>query len=337
CAQVIPATTAIRIKGALYCKKHGTELLRRRSILMRKKSTMGRRSRNPKHRSGVSVERFAANNENSADAHQQSQQQSQAKKQQPPPLPPMPMFSGANNASKLPVPPAIGGIGGGKGSPRRVTTALRNFLEAAAEQVENQSFLPIPSDPPSARSSATRSPAPASPVVVSPKPRRPLPQPKPKAKPASVPPPALSKSPADVSRPGSRSIFAGSRESFYDTNVVNALRQEAQRQINGSQTSIVSPESPVEKTRRLLSPCGPSIADALQKYAAGSRDGRVSVSSQFDPFVEASQDPLNGPASPMNKQVPVFAPNAHLDNLERRFRNANFRPPWALKSSTMFE
>ncbi|KAJ1822533.1 hypothetical protein LPJ56_000711 [Coemansia sp. RSA 2599] len=333
CAQVIPATTAIRIKGALYCKKHGTELLRRRSILMRKKSTMGRRSRNSKHRAGVSVERFAAGDENA------SEQQRQAKSERPPPLPQMPMFSGANN-SKLPVPPAIGGVGS-KGSPRRVTTALRNFLEAAAEQIENQSFLPIPSDPPSARSSATRSPAPASasanPEIVSPKPRRPLPQPKPKAKPASVPPPATAKSPAPASRPGSRSIFAGSRESFYDANVVNALRQEAQRQINGSQTSIVSPESPVEKTCRLLSPCGPSIADALQKYAAGGRDGRVSVSSQFDPFVEASQDPLNGPASPMGKQAPAFAPNAHLDNLERRFRNANFRPPWALKSSTMFE
>ncbi|KAJ2236876.1 hypothetical protein IWW45_001426 [Coemansia sp. RSA 485] len=326
CAQVIPATTAIRIKGALYCKKHGTELLRRRSILMRKKSTMGRRSRNPKHRTGVSVERFAAGNDAGADHP--------LKKQHAPPLPQMPMFSGANIANKLPVPPAIGG---GKGSPRRVTTALRNFLEAAADQIENQSFLPIPSDPLSARSSASRPPTSAEQAMASPKPRRPLPQPKPKAKPASVPPPAAPKSPIIVSRPGSRSIFANSRESFYDTNVVNALRQEAQRQINGSQTSIVSPESPVEKTRRLLSPCGPSIADALQKYAAGGRDGRVSVSSQFDPFVEASQDPLNAPGSPLSKQTPVFAPNAQLDNLERRFRNANFRPPWALKSSTMFE
>ncbi|KAJ1720106.1 hypothetical protein LPJ53_005230 [Coemansia erecta] len=310
CSQVIPATSAIRIKGALYCKKHGTELLRRRSILMRKKSTMGRRSRNQKPRAGIMPAEGFGKSSPAADAENR-----------PPPVPAMPMFSGADDGG-LPLPQrAPGG-----GSPRRVTTALRNFLEAAAEQVENQSFLPIPSsNPPSARSntgSTARSPEP---VVVAPKPRRPLPQPKPK----SAPPPASS--PASP-RPNSRSIFAGSPQ-LYDPNVVNALRQEAQRQINGSQSSIVSP---VEMTRRLLSPCGPSIADALQKL--GGRDGRVSVSSQFDPFVEASQDPLNNvPMSPRHKPQSgaPFAANEQIDNLERRFRNANFRPPWALKSQTM--
>ncbi|KAJ1859790.1 hypothetical protein LPJ73_001688, partial [Coemansia sp. RSA 2703] len=310
CSQVIPATSAIRIKGALYCKKHGTELLRRRSILMRKKSTMGRRSRSQKPRAGIT----------SADGFGKATTPADTENR-PPPVPAMPMFSGANDGG-LPLPQrAPGG-----GSPRRVTTALRNFLEAAAEQVENQSFLPIPSsNPSSARSntgSAVRSPEP---VVVAPKPRRPLPQPKPK----SAPPPASS--PASP-RPNSRSIFAGSPQ-LYDPNVVNALRQEAQRQINGSQSSIVSP---VEMTRRLLSPCGPSIADALQKL--GGRDGRVSVSSHFDPFVETSQDPLNkAPLSPMHKpqNAPPFAANEQIDNLERRFRNANFRPPWALKSQTM--
>ncbi|KAJ1933336.1 hypothetical protein EC988_009154, partial [Linderina pennispora] len=52
CSQVVPSTTAVRIKGAIYCKKHGGELMRRRSILMRKKSTMGRRTRNPRRRGG---------------------------------------------------------------------------------------------------------------------------------------------------------------------------------------------------------------------------------------------------------------------------------------------
>ncbi|KAJ2721680.1 hypothetical protein GGI07_003795 [Coemansia sp. Benny D115] len=327
CSQVIPTTSAIRIKGALYCKKHGTELLRRRSILMRKKSTMGRRSRHQRRRSGVSVERFA----NAENAVPESQ----------PPLPAMPMYSGVNT-HQLPVPPQIGG--GGGGAPRRVTTALRSFLEAAAAQIDLNPTMPPDTPEPSDSGSPVRRafspPArnPLAPVATA----RPLPQPRPKSTPAQ----------ADAKRPVSRSIFAGtssSRESLYDPNVVNALRQEAQRQINGSQVSIsqgrMAPSSPGggnKNVQRMLSPCGPSIADALQKYSG--RDGRVSVSSQFDPFLEASQDGINQPRSPVmrpqqqQKMPSTFGtPNVHLENLEQRFRNANFRPPWALKSQTTFD
>ncbi|KAJ2797496.1 hypothetical protein H4R20_005157, partial [Coemansia guatemalensis] len=163
----------------------------------------------------------------------------------------------------------------------------------------------------------------------------------------SSPPP--SPGPAS-SRAASRSIFAGSRESLYDPNVVDALRQEAQRQINGSQLTM-PPPSPTRSNahgidrashnrsppRHLLSPCGPSIADALGKYN-GANNGRVSVSSQFDPFAN-SQDPLNRtPASPLHQPTgAAFSPAAHMDNLERRFRNANFRPPWALKSQSTLQ
>ncbi|KAJ2055929.1 hypothetical protein GGI08_003991, partial [Coemansia sp. S2] len=131
CSQVVPVVSAIRIKGAIYCKKHGGELLRRRSILMRKKSTMGRRSRHTRQRSGVSSEGFVANDSASLPA--------------PPPPPPMPMFSSAASTSALglPAPPAMPEAG----VPRRVTTALRNFLEAAAEQIENQSLLPVSPEP----------------------------------------------------------------------------------------------------------------------------------------------------------------------------------------------
>ncbi|KAJ2741472.1 hypothetical protein GGI20_005168 [Coemansia sp. BCRC 34301] len=342
CSQVVPAASATRIKGAIYCKKHGEELLRRRSILMRKKSTMGRRSRHTRNRTGVSSERFIADDSASLPL---------------PPPPPMPMFSSAASTSALglPAPPAMPVAGG---APRRVTTAMRNFLDAAAEQIESQSLLPVPTEP------INWSPAPSV-VAESPKPSsRPLPQPKPKPrtgqgyqqhayKPATVPnyvpvPPLPSLS---GQRPGSRSIFSGSsRESFYDPNVVNALRQEAQRQINGSNISLAVPVSPATssvaagKTRRLLTPCGPSIADALHKYTSGGRDGRVSVSSQFDPFLEASHDQLiggGGIGSPQRQQhsdgTPNFSPNQQLDHLERRFRNANFRPPWALKSQSTFD
>ncbi|KAJ2490950.1 hypothetical protein IWW37_002729 [Coemansia sp. RSA 2050] len=338
CSQVVPVISAIRIKGAIYCKKHGGELLRRRSILMRKKSTMSRRSRHTRQRSAVSSEGFAANDSASLPAPP------------PPPMPDMPMFSSSASASPmgLPVPPAMPGAG----VPRRVTTALRNFLEAAAEQIENQSLLPVSPEP------MSMSPA-RSIVTELPKSSRPLPQPKPKAaqghqphlyQPMSVPnyvPAPPSQPPPSGQRPGSRSIFSGSRESFYDPNVVNALRQEAQRQINGSNASLVAPSSPAvsitaEKTRRLLSPCGPSIADALHRYNSGSHDGRVSVSSHFDPFLESSHDQLvgGGGRSPQRQQhsgAPSFLPNQQLDNLERRFRNANFRPPWALKSQSTFE
>ncbi|KAJ2468097.1 hypothetical protein GGI02_003805, partial [Coemansia sp. RSA 2322] len=337
CSQVVPVTSVIRIKGAIYCKKHGGELLRRRSILMRKKSTMGRRSRHTRNRSGVSVDQFAAQDNIVVPA---------------PPVPDMPMFSSKPSASAaLPAPPAMPEAG----VPRRVTTALRNFLEAAAEQIENQSLLPVTPEP-------LASP-PALPVVAeSPKPAsRPLPQPKPKAgqnrqqygsKPVAVPN-YVPGPPSTGQRPGSRSIFAGSRESFYDPNVVNALRQEAQRQINGSSGSLIAPISPAvsaaSKTRHLLSPCGPSIADALHKYASGNRNGRVSVSSQFDPFLEASHDQLNSghglspqrcqhePQQQQHSGVANFSPNPQLENLERRFRNANFRPPWALKSQSTIE
>ncbi|KAI7826429.1 hypothetical protein BX661DRAFT_184012 [Kickxella alabastrina] len=284
-------------QGALYCKKHGTELMRRRSILMRKKSTMGKRSRQTSNRPGISLDRFSP--EVPVDKPQ-------------PPMPSMPMYSG-NNSNKLPAPPGI------NGGPRRVTTALRNFLEAAASKSRTMSPEPTMDRPP-----ASRAPA----FVEAPKA-----VPKSKAKAA---PPQMH----FVQRPVSRSIFAGSGESLYDPNVVNALRQEAQRQINGSQVSVSAPTSPIEKSHRMLSPCGPSIADALQKYATSGRDGRdgrMSVSSQFDPFTEGSQYPLSSLASPQQKQGGDFPPNAQLDNLERRFRNANFRPPWALKSQTMFE
>ncbi|KAJ2876273.1 hypothetical protein GGH93_000930 [Coemansia aciculifera] len=333
CSQVVPVTSAIRIKGAIYCKKHGGELLRRRSILMRKKSTMGRRSRHTRQRSGVSSEGLAANDSASL-----------------PVPPPMPMFSSAASAASagalgLPAPPAMPGAG----VPRRVTTALRNFLEAAAEQIENQSLLPVSPEPMSI--------SPARSIVTElPKSSRPLPQPKPKAGqghhlyqpmavPNYVPGPPPPPPPSSGQRPGSRSIFSGSRESFYDPNVVNALRQEAQRQINGSNVSLAAPSSPAvsvaaEKARRLLSPCGPSIADALHRYNSGSHDGRLSVSSQFDPFLEGSHDQLvgGGGRSPQQHSgAPSFSPNQQLDNLERRFRNANFRPPWALKSQSTFD
>ncbi|KAJ2830740.1 hypothetical protein FBU31_002437 [Coemansia sp. 'formosensis'] len=330
CSQVVPAASAIRIKGAIYCKKHGGELLRRRSILMRKKSTMGRRSRHTRQRSGVSSEGFV---------------DSASLPAPPPPVPDMPMFSSAasTGALGLPAPPAMPGAAAG-GPRRRVTTALRNFLEAAAEQIENHSLLPVSPEPMSpARSIISELP---------PKSSRPLPLPKPKARatpqyqPLAVP----NYVPGPPPSTGSRSIFSGSRESFYDPNVVNALRQEAQRQINGSSGSLQS-SSPAasiaaEKARRLLSPCGPSIADALHRYKEGGRDGRLSVSSQFDPFLESSQDQLvgGGGRSPQRPQhagapgfAPAFSPNQQLDNLERRFRNANFRPPWALKSQSTFE
>ncbi|KAJ2811713.1 hypothetical protein GGI24_006790, partial [Coemansia furcata] len=317
--------------------KHGGELLRRRSILMRKKSTMGRRSRHTRQRSGVSSEGFVANDSASLPAPA------------PPPVPDMPMFSSAasTGALGLPAPPAMPGAAAA-GPRRRVTTALRNFLEAAAEQIENQSLLPVSPEPMSpARSIISELP---------PKSSRPLPLPKPKARatpqyqPLAVPNYVPGPPPPAPQSTGSRSIFSGSRESFYDPNVVNALRQEAQRQINGSSGSLQS-SSPAasiaaEKARRLLSPCGPSIADALHRYKEGGRDGRLSVSSQFDPFLESSQDQLVGgggrsPQRPQQQHAPAFSPafspNQQLDNLERRFRNANFRPPWALKSQSTFE
>ncbi|KAJ2841177.1 hypothetical protein GGI22_008009, partial [Coemansia erecta] len=152
-------------------------------------------------------------------------------------------------------------------------------------------------------------------------------------------------------RSGSRSIFA---DSHYDSQVVNVLRQEAQRQINGSRASI-SGSSPQHHSRassqdlsgRYLSPCGPSIAEVLNFGALGrqqqqqQQDGsNANMSSQFDPFAD-SQDQINGSndfALPQRDRAgAAFSPNVHLDNLERRFRNANFRPPWALKSQTMFE
>ncbi|KAJ2754876.1 hypothetical protein GGI19_002081 [Coemansia pectinata] len=209
CSQVVPVTSAIRIKGAIYCKKHGGELLRRRSILMRKKSTMGRRSRHTRQRSGVSSEGFAANDSASL-----------------PVPPPMPMFSSAASAGALglPAPPAMPGAG----VPRRVTTALRNFLEAAAEQIENQSLLPVSPEPMSI--------SPARSIVTElPKSSRPLPQPKPKA---------------------------GQGHHLYQPMAVPNYQHSG---------------------------------------------------------------------------APSFSPNQQLDNLERRFRNANFRPPWALKSQSTFD
>ncbi|KAJ2450381.1 hypothetical protein EV183_004330 [Coemansia sp. RSA 2336] len=320
CSQVTPAASAIRIKGAIYCKKHGTELLRRRSILMRKKSTMGRRSRHNRSRGGVPSDRFTADTAPEA----------------APPVPEIPKPITTNVAA-----------GPQSSQPRRVTTALRNFLEAAAEQIESQSFAPITPEPqPRPEMSPLRAPASEGAPA-----KRPLPVPKAKQQgsrpyklPQQVPPPPQSvishissppPSPGPATQRSSRSIFSGSRESLYDPNVVNALRQEAQRQISSSQSS--GPSSPTRtqpdrNAQRMLSPCGPSIADALQNYAG--KNGRVSVSSEFDPF--ESQDPLtNSFASPQQQRMPAgFSPNAQLDNLERRFRNANFRPPWALKSQS---
>ncbi|KAJ2851100.1 hypothetical protein IWW36_001351 [Coemansia brasiliensis] len=328
CSQVTPAASAVRIKGTIYCKKHGTELLRRRSILMRKKSTMGRRSRHNRSRGGVPSDRFTVDTAPEA----------------APPVPEIP------KPIKTNVPAAATGTSQSS-QPRRVTTALRNFLEAAAEQIESQSFAPITPEPqPRAEVLPLRAPASEGTPA-----KRPLPVPKAKQQSQSngpylpklsqqVPPPPQSvishissppPSPGPATQRSSRSIFSGSRESLYDPNVVNALRQEAQRQISGSQSS--GPSSPTRtqpdrNAQRLLSPCGPSIADALQNYAG--KNGRVSVSSEFDPF--ESQDPLtNSFASPQQQRMPQgFSPNAQLDNLERRFRNANFRPPWALKSQS---
>ncbi|KAJ2807563.1 hypothetical protein H4R21_000430 [Coemansia helicoidea] len=295
CSQVTPAASAVRIKGAIYCKKHGTELLRRRSILMRKKSTMGRRSRQSRSRASIAgSDRFV----DPAMLFEAA-----------PPVPPMPIHAATQPGA------------GESQQPRRVTTALRNFLEAAAEQIDA-------TPPPSARVVGAAAGSPAG--------RRPLPVPQ-------SPPPARQQSPAQPGTP--RSIFAGSRDSMYDSNVVNALRMEAQRQINGSQVSIVAPAAavPSPKTplaadrdaRQMLSPCGPSIADGLNKLRPDS------VSSQFDPF-EASHANLaaggiGGFGAPMSGQRPAFAPNAQMDNLERRFRNANFRPPWALTSQSTFQ
>ncbi|KAJ1868496.1 hypothetical protein LPJ78_000008 [Coemansia sp. RSA 989] len=321
CSQVTPAASAIRIKGAIYCKKHGTELLRRRSILMRKKSTMGRRSRHNRSRGGVPSDRFTVDTASEA-------------------APPVPEIPKPIETSVAAAPQSS--------QPRRVTTALRNFLEAAAEQIESQSFAPITPEP-QPEMSPLRAPASEGAPA-----KRPLPVPKAKQQgqnkpylpklPQQVPPPPQSvashissppPSPGPATQRSSRSIFSGSRESLYDPNVVNALRQEAQRQISSSQSS--GPSSPTRTqpdrtAQRMLSPCGPSIADALQNYAG--KNGRVSVSSEFDPF--ESQDPLtNSFASPQQQRMPAgFSPNAQLDNLERRFRNANFRPPWALKSQS---
>ncbi|KAJ2160014.1 hypothetical protein GGF46_002576 [Coemansia sp. RSA 552] len=339
CSQVTPAASAVRIKGAIYCKKHGTELLRRRSILMRKKSTMGRRSRHNRTRGSMPSDRATTDPAFVAEPA--------------PPVPAMPMYAASGDAKESP--------------PRRVTTALRNFLEAAAEQIESQTFAPTTPEP-QTRQSPTPPPSqyhskPAPSPAAEHGARRPLPVPKIKpnqlknlqkqqqqqqpprptaASHISSPP----QSPGPNGRSNSRSIFSGSRESLYDPNVVNALRQEAQRQIGGSQGSLpLQPASPSSRSRdprgqTLLSPCGPSIADALQKYQTG-RNGRISVSSGFDPF-EASQEPLNSNAaagftSPNPNQPSPFNPNAQLDNLERRFRNANFRPPWALKSQSMLQ
>ncbi|KAJ2823768.1 LIM domain and actin binding 1, partial [Coemansia erecta] len=309
CSQVTPVASAVRIKGAIYCKKHGTELLRRRSILMRKKSTMGRRSRHNRSRGGVSSDRFAAD----------------AASEAAPPVPQMPMFGGAEKAQSR--------TASRDAQPRLVTTALRNFLEAAAEQIESQTFAPITPEPqPQRDMSPPRTRASDAPPA-----KRPLPVPKAKAKAkqmqVQVPPPQPAPrsvishisspppSPNAMSRSSSRSIFSGSRDSLYDPNVVNALRQEAQRQINSSQPSMpASPSRGLDRNaQRLLSPCGPSIADALQKFSSGN-NGRMSVSSEFDPF--ESQDPLtNSFVSPQQQQQQpaAFSPNAQLDNLERRF------------------
>ncbi|KAJ2761878.1 hypothetical protein H4S06_000970, partial [Coemansia sp. BCRC 34490] len=356
CSQVVPATAAIRIKGAIYCKKHGNELLRRRSILMRKKSTMGRRSRHHRHRSGVSRERFMADGD-SGDI---------------PPVPIMPMFSGKADADVLPPPPPPSAP---NASPK-VNTALRNFLEAAAEQIDSTGSFPhTPSGSVARPPAGNSTPMPRRSGTAASESRRPLPVPK--AKPASQPnytvepkpvrpqPRAASPSysrtaatspppsppPSSGQRSGSRSIFAsGSRDANYDANVVSALRQEAQRQINGSQASMSrSPHSRASSqdglsSHRYLSPCGPSIAEVLNLGVINRQDDSgANASSQFDPFAD-SIDQINNNtssnvfASPRDRMGgAAFSPNVHLDNLERRFRNANFRPPWALKSQTMFD
>ncbi|KAJ2616780.1 hypothetical protein H4S08_000616 [Coemansia sp. RSA 1365] len=342
CTQATPVASAIRIKGALYCKKHGTELLRRRSILMRKKSTMGRRSRHNRTRDAVPADRFI---------------DPASVTEPPPPVPQMPLHVAAARPQ----------MSQQTAQPRRVTTAMRNFLDAAAEQIESQSFAPTTPEPRRSKHSEPRKSSllkQSSTAKNASAHRRPLPVPKVKpvqtkqlhqhmqqqrSPPSHMSSPPPSPGPAS-SRAASRSIFAGSRESLYDPNVVDALRQEAQRQINGSQLTI-PPPSPTRSSahdndrashnrsppRHLLSPCGPSIADALGKYN-GANNGRVSVSSQFDPFAN-SQDPLNQTtASPLHQPAATaFSPNAHMDNLERRFRNANFRPPWALKSQSTLQ
>ncbi|KAJ2545947.1 hypothetical protein EV175_005783, partial [Coemansia sp. RSA 1933] len=355
CSQVVPTEVAIRIKGAIYCKKHGAELLRRRSILMRKKSTMGRRSRHHRRRSGVSRERFVSDG---ADV---------------PPVPNMPMFSGQNDAASLPPPPSVPGEAS---TPRRLNTALRNFLDAAAEQIDNGSIARTAATPASfgrAAPSGPSTPMPQGPTMNGSEARRPLPVPRPKtANPPGhkapqqqqqspfynrpVSPPRSPQVPTGQ-RSGSRSIFANSRESHYDSHVVNALRQEAQRQINGSQASMSpswssqqqkhhSRASSHDLSDRYLSPCGPSIAEVLNFGALGrQQESSANASSQFDPFADSHDQLLNGSSSDFaQQQLPrdrpsgaAFSPNVHLDNLERRFRNANFRPPWALKSQTMFE
>ncbi|KAI9503045.1 hypothetical protein BX070DRAFT_226097 [Coemansia spiralis] len=349
CSQVVPVTSAIRIKGAIYCKKHGNDLLRRRSILMRKKSTMGRRSRHNRRRSGVSRERFTVESGDAVPAV--------------PPVPDMPMFSSGNgNSSNLPVP----SIPHESGAPRRVTTALRHFLEAAAEQIENNSLMPVTPEPIGRSMTGPSTPVsqqPRATSISSEQQRRPLPVPKPKPgqldyqaqkqqqkqqqeqvqqrPPYSLPSSPPQSPPPSGQRTGSRSIFSGSRDSLYDPNVVNALRQEAQRQINGSQASISgsrhSSASSHDMSHRMLSPCGPSIVDILH-FGSNSRQDQMNASSQFDPFADSHEQLSGGGfASPQGRIGGAFSPNAQLDNLERRFRNANFRPPWALKSQTMFE
>ncbi|KAJ1934624.1 hypothetical protein EC988_008750 [Linderina pennispora] len=243
-----------------------------------------------------------------------------------------------------------------KEQPKRVSTALRNFLEAAAEQIENQSLMPVTPEPDAkhvlpevdAHAMKRQEPEP-----------RPLPVPKSRPhnvrtggntqQPSYIPMPPMQQKPMAPSSPRSplsptagqlrsNSVFSGSHESTYDADVVNALRQEAQRQINTSSSNMGLSSAKPPNVPRMLTPRGPSLADNLQKY--GGRSGRVSVSSQFDPFV-ASQDLIHRgvqPTSPRAGAHPPmdFAPNKQLDNLERRFRNANFRPPWSVKPQSAF-
>ncbi|KAJ2790020.1 hypothetical protein H4R20_007081, partial [Coemansia guatemalensis] len=158
CAQATPAASAIRIKGALYCKKHGSELLRRRSILMRKKSTMGRRSRHNRTRDAVPSDRFV---------------DPASVTEPPPPVPQIPLHAAAA-AAQPPMPQHVG-------QPRRVTTAMRNFLDAAAEQIESQSFAPTTPEPRRSRQPEPRKPSvpkQSSAGTNAPAQRRPLPVPK---------------------------------------------------------------------------------------------------------------------------------------------------------------
>ncbi|KAJ1914547.1 hypothetical protein H4219_004741 [Mycoemilia scoparia] len=289
CKRILNAVSALRVKGNIFCQTHGKALLRRRSNILHNSTSRRRRSGRLEDNAKEQIIPSSKDRSRRRSSRRVSGLVKNGHKKD----------SEASGVSKGPSSkPDSGAV-------EDPASALNDFLSAATDQIVKEKGTIENPDPISKLSNIVNTPEkPSFDINILNKPRSPPPK-RPESTATSI---------SSVSSP-SKSVFRSKNStsaSSYTNDIVNSLREEATRLMEEGNRELSQKRQQHQKRipenkDAFLSSRGPSIAENM--HLTSSADGRVSVSSHFDPFQEETDNSNNESPNPGNVEHPKSTDN----------------------------